>query len=49
MEYLPALSILRLVSRLPRGLKSVRLLEDPFAVNGLRVQALVSGLLYSKI
>jgi hypothetical protein len=31
------------------GLKSTRLLKDPFAVSGLRVQALVSGLLYSKI
>jgi hypothetical protein len=49
MEYRPALSILRLVSRLPWGLKSVRLLQDPFAVSGLWVQALVSGLLYSKI
>jgi hypothetical protein len=33
----------------PWGLKSARLLQDPFAVSGLRVQALVSGLLYSKI
>jgi hypothetical protein len=41
--------ILRLVYRLPRGLKSTRLLRNPFAVSGLRVQALVSGLLYSKI
>jgi hypothetical protein len=49
MEYRPALSILRLVFRLLRGLKSARLLQDPFAVSGLRVQALVSGLLYSKI
>jgi hypothetical protein len=31
------------------GLKSTRLLQNPFAVSGLRVQALVSGLLYSKI
>jgi hypothetical protein len=49
VEYRPALSILRLVSRLPWGLKSARLLQDPFAVSGLRVQAPVSGLLYSKI
>jgi hypothetical protein len=49
MEYQPALLILRLVSRLPWGLKSARLLQDPFAVSGLRVQALVSGLLYSKV
>jgi hypothetical protein len=49
VEYRPALSILRLVSRLPWGLKSARLLQDPFAVSGPRVQALVSGLLYSKI
>jgi hypothetical protein len=42
-------SILRLVPRLPWGLKSARLPQDPFAVSGLRVQALVSGLLYSKI
>jgi hypothetical protein len=35
--------------RLPRGLQSIRLLKDPFAVSGLRVQALVSGLLHSKI
>jgi hypothetical protein len=41
--------MLRLVSRLPWGLKSARLLQDPFAVSGLLVQALVSGLLYSKI
>jgi hypothetical protein len=40
---------LRLVSRLPWGLKSARLLQDPFVVSSLRVQALVSGLLYSKI
>jgi hypothetical protein len=39
----------RLVYRLPWGLKSTRLLQNPFAVSGLRVQALVSGLLYSKI
>jgi hypothetical protein len=45
----PALSILRLVNRLPWGLKSTRLLKDPFAVSGIRVQALVSRLLYSKI
>jgi hypothetical protein len=49
MEYRAALSILRLVSRLPWGLKSARLLQDPFAVSGPRVQALVSGILYSKI
>jgi hypothetical protein len=49
VEHRPALSILRLVSQLPWGLKSIRLLQDPFAVSGLRVQALVSGLLYSKI
>jgi hypothetical protein len=49
MEYRLALSILRLVSQLPWGLKSARLLQDPFAVIGLWVQALVSGLLYSKI
>jgi hypothetical protein len=49
VEYRPALSILRLVYRLTWGLKSTRLLKDPFAVSGLRVQALVSGLLYSKI
>jgi hypothetical protein len=49
VEHRPALSILRLVSRLPWGLKSARLLQDPFAVSGLRVQALVSGLFYSKI
>jgi hypothetical protein len=49
MEYRPALSILRLVSRLPWGLMCVRLLEDPFALSGLRAQALVSILLYSKI
>jgi hypothetical protein len=35
--------------RLPWGLKSTRLLQDPFAVSGPQVQALVSGLLYSKI
>jgi hypothetical protein len=49
VEYRPALSILRLVSRLPWGFKSARLLQDPFAVSGPRVQALVSGLLYFKI
>jgi hypothetical protein len=49
VEYRPALSILCLVSRLPWGLKSAQLLQDPFAVSSLRVQALVSGLLYSKI
>jgi hypothetical protein len=49
VEYRLALSILRLVSRLPWGLKSTRLLQDPFAVSGLQVQALVSRLLYSKI
>jgi hypothetical protein len=49
VEYRPALSILHLVSRLPWGLKSARLLQDPFAVSGLRVQELVSELLYSKI
>jgi hypothetical protein len=49
VEYQLAPSILRLVSRPPWGLKSVRLLQDPFAVSGLRVQALVSGLVYSKI
>jgi hypothetical protein len=49
VEYRPALLILCLVSRLPWGLKSARLLQDPFAVSGLRVQALVSELLYSKI
>jgi hypothetical protein len=49
VQYRPALSILHLVSRLPWGLKSARLLQDPFAVSDLRVQALVSGLLYSKI
>jgi hypothetical protein len=49
VEYRPALSILRLVSRLPWGLMSARLLQDTFAVSGLQVQALVSGLLYSKI
>jgi hypothetical protein len=38
------MSILRLVSRLPCGLKSARLLQDPFAISGLRVQAPVSGL-----
>jgi hypothetical protein len=36
-------------TRLPWGLKSTRLLQYPFAVSGLRVQALVSGLPYSKI
>jgi hypothetical protein len=49
VEYRPALSILRLVSRLLWGLKSARLLQYPFAVSGLRVQAPVSGLPYSKI
>jgi hypothetical protein len=49
VEYRPTLSILRLVSRLPWGLKSARLLQDPFAVSGLWVQAPVSELLYSKI
>jgi hypothetical protein len=49
VEYRPALSILHLVYRLPWGLKSTRLLKDPFAVSGLQVQAPVSGLLYSKI
>jgi hypothetical protein len=49
VEYRPALSILRLVYRLPWGLKSTRLLQNPFSVSGLWVQALVSGLLYSKI
>jgi hypothetical protein len=49
MEYRSALLILRLVYRLPWGLKSTRLPKDPFAVSGLRVQALVFGLLYSKI
>jgi hypothetical protein len=32
-------------TRLPWGLKSTRLHQDPSAVSGLRVQALVSGLL----
>jgi hypothetical protein len=36
VEYRPALSILRLVYRLPWGLKSTRLLQNPFAVSGLR-------------
>jgi hypothetical protein len=49
MEHRPALSILRLVYRLPWGLKFTRLLKDPFVVSGLRVQALVFRLLYSKI
>jgi hypothetical protein len=49
VEYRPALSILRLVSRQPWGLKSARLLQDRFTVSDLRVRALVSGLLYSKI
>jgi hypothetical protein len=49
MEHRPTLSILRLVSRLPWGLKSTRLLQDPFAVSGLWVQALVSRLPYSMI
>jgi hypothetical protein len=49
VEYQLALSILRLVYLLPWRLTSTRLLKDPFAVSGLRVQALVSGLLYSKI
>jgi hypothetical protein len=49
MEYRPALLILRLVYRLPYGLKSTRLLKDPFTVSDLRVQEPVSGLLYSKI
>jgi hypothetical protein len=49
MEYRLALSILRLVYRLPWGLKSTRLLQNPFAVSSLRVQALVSGPLHSKI
>jgi hypothetical protein len=49
MEYRPALSILRLIYGLPWGLKSARLLEDPFAVSGLRVLAPVSRLPYSKI
>jgi hypothetical protein len=49
VEYRPALSILRLVYRLPWGLKSARLLQDPFAVSGLWVQEPVSRLLYSKI
>jgi hypothetical protein len=49
VEYRPTLSILRLVFRLPWGLKSARLLQDPFAVSGLRVQAPIFGLLYSKI
>jgi hypothetical protein len=37
------------LSRLLQGLKSIRLLQNPIAVSGLRVQALVSGLLYSKV
>jgi hypothetical protein len=49
MEHRPALSILRLVSQLPWGFKSTRLPQHPLVVSGLRVQALVSGLLYSKI
>jgi hypothetical protein len=49
MEYRPALSILCLVSRLPWGFKSARLLQDSFTVSGLWVQAPVSGLLHSKI
>jgi hypothetical protein len=49
VEYRAALSILRLVYRLSWGLKSTRLLQNPFAVSGLQVQALVSRLLYSKI
>jgi hypothetical protein len=48
MERRPALSVLRVVSRLLWGLKSARLPQDPFAASSLRVQALVSGLLYSK-
>jgi hypothetical protein len=43
------MSILRLVSRLTWGLKSARLLQDPFAVSGLLVQAPASGLPYSMI
>jgi hypothetical protein len=49
VEHRPALSILCLVSRLLRGLKSTRLPQDSFVISGLRVQALVSKLLYSKI
>jgi hypothetical protein len=36
-------------TRLHRGLQSIRLLKDPFAVSGLQGQALVSGLLHSRI
>jgi hypothetical protein len=45
MERRPALSVLRLVYTTTLGLKSTRLHQDPSAVSGLRVQALVSGLL----
>jgi hypothetical protein len=48
MERRPALLVLRVVSRLLWGLKSTRLPQNPLAVSGLRVQALVFGLL-SKI
>jgi hypothetical protein len=48
VERRPALSVVRVVSRLLWGLKSTRLPQDFFAASGLRVQALVSGLL-SKI
>jgi transposase InsO family protein len=45
VECRPALSVLRLVYTTTLGLKSTRLHQDPSAVSGLRVWALVSGLL----
>jgi hypothetical protein len=45
VERRPALSVLRLVYTTTVGLKSTRLHHDPSAVSGLRVLALVSGLL----
>jgi hypothetical protein len=49
VERRPTLSVLRVVYRLLGGLKSTRLPQNPLAVSGLRAQALVSGLLYSKV
>jgi hypothetical protein len=49
VERRPALSVLRLVYTTTPGFKSTRLHQHPSAVSGLRVLALVSGLLLSKI
>jgi hypothetical protein len=47
VEHRPALSILRLVYTTTPGAPVYTTTHDPFAVSGLRVQAPVSGLLYS--